>query len=682
MSFRCLIPPRLPALSLLGLAALLAVTGCGRPPGPLSQAALREQLLLMKGLDLSSETDRLNGVRRLKGLLEDQPDTLALLRELGPAWLQLPDLLASTALDSLRKGNPEEAEGLLELGLSLQPHHPLCNGIRGIEKAMRGQYGEARAYLEKADAWQLANPWIDHALGSLLLQSPRSADKARAKWLLKRVVTSSHEVLAPVAALLLLSNPALPIMGDEATPWIDQLENGGLLHGLTPAQLRSLSHRLARHSLPPSLRVGRVLWEHPEATLEDRLAIARGHLLIGNTAYAKAFMEEYAVPEAPEIGALPALLHVAEGEASAALERLRDQAGQLSTPDATILFRHLLPIAQIPISEEVALLEHGLLHEALDPPLRWALLSRLVSLRPLQVDRWAEFVRDTYAPAEPIEAARWLASVKRIEAALELLAAQRGDRRALLATAEIAVGRKDFAAAGLALAAYRALPGTAERLGQWHILMARCALGQEQEGAARQHWESARAEGQRTGDYALLKNLGILAVESGWPTLGRECLQLAYDAGIALSVPQLILLQELTLQQEGAEAALRVAASLHAQEPSNGEFLNTLAYLSFLSGNTGPALLDDLRLLVRREPDVTAYRLTLAFGTLQAGQQWEALRLLEQGNLDWQRLGNRSRLIYALVLQGADQGVLAAGMAASVERQRLIPEEVALLEGI
>lgn len=666
---------------LLGLTLLWA-GGCNRRPDHLPQADLREELRAIAGLDLFSETGRQGAVQELRGLLEDhREETMVLLGELGPQWMHLADLLASTALDGLRKGRPEEANGLLELGLRLQPHHALCNGVKGIERAMQGHYGEARAYLEKADAWQLANPWIDHALGSLLLQSPRSADKARGKWLLKRVVASGHKDLAPAAALLMLTAPGLPIMGLEPTTWLDALEESGLLRQMKPPQLRGLMQRVAPASLALSLRVGDTLWKHPEASSEDRLAVARGQLLVGNTGFAETVLRESPTIAGPTGGSLPALLYLAKGEAAACLEALATNPGQLSGADANIIYRHFLPRAQLPISEEAALLEHGLLHEPLDSPLRFVLLSRLVSLNPLQGDRWARHAIKTWGPEEPLETARWLASVGRETSALALLEAL-DDDRALLALAEIHLSKGHTGPAQEALSTYKGLAKRSSSLAGWHLLMARCTTLGGEASAARGHWDAARKEALATGDYATFKNLGVLALECGWPDQARESLQLAYDAGVEMSVPQLVLLQDLTLQGHGAAPAIRIASSLRLREPDNGEFLNALAYLSFLTGKGAEPLLEDLRSLVQRDPDVVSYRLTLAFGLLQSGRPIEALRLLEQGHLDWQRLGNRSRLVYALVLQGADERVLAAGLAASVQRDRLIAEELGLLEGI
>jgi hypothetical protein len=655
------------------LAAGLGGYGCGRPE-PAGDDRLRADILPLKALNLAREEDRLEGVQRLEGLLEqDSHATMESLRAMGPDWIQLPDLLASTALAALRQGYLDTATEILGLSLALQPHHPLSNGIKGIELALR-RHPAARQYLEKADAWNQANPWIDHALGSLLLQSPQSADQARGKWLLQRVIATQHGELSLAAATLLLAHPSLPFVNREATVWLETLDQANRLQTLPADHLRFIGNRLAKRDLALGKRIGAILWERSTANGDDRQAIARWFLLSGDTTYGDQLLQD--ASDSTEAFGLQALLYLAKGQSVACLEHLAKGPTQLSEADAEVLYRQLLPQAGLPISEETALIEHGLLEQPLRPPLRFALLSRMVALGPLQTDRWARLLKERWIADDPIAAARWLASIGDHDGALAVLddmpatpstALLKGD---LLVRAE----RPDDAIQTL-LSLTDASPDR-------EYLLARAEGARGDVEAARRYWTSAHSTALQHCHYRSLKNLGILAWEWDWPERARESLLAAHDAGIEMSLPQLILLQELTLGQQGAGAARRIAASLHRRYPNNPELLNAFAYLSSLAGYPTESLLADLREALRRQPDIQEYRLTLAFLTLQSGRQWEALRLLEQGNLDWKGLGNRSRLIYALVLHGADQGLLADGIAASVDRTTLTAEEIELLEKI
>ena len=146
-----------------------------------------------------------------------------------------------------------------------------------------------------------------------------------------------------------------------------------------------------------------------------------------------------------------------------------------------------------------------------------------------------------------------------------------------------------------------------------------------------------------------------------------------------MSLPQFMLLQELSLAHGGTQSALRIAKMLHEQIPADPTLFNNFAYFNFLSGTQKDEDLKKMEKLVQKYPDVTEYRLTLALGKLQAGYPKEAMQLLGNVSLDWERISNRSRLVYTAVLNGNGQNALATGLATSVQTERLAPEEIELL---
>lgn len=662
----------------IGLLIAAICTSCKPDTPPPEHRQLRNEIEQIRTLEKDGLNARKDVLNALHALIEKNPQTcIPLLTNQGKDWMELPDLLASLALERLQESHIEEANRLLEASLELHPTNALSKGILGISKAMQRDYQHARDLLEEAESWQFQNPWIDHALGSILLQSQTTADRARAKVLLLRAVEENHDKLSLPAALLLLTSDRVPIYFSDierCMPILNTNKSAVLAPDfLSPPHLAILTQSILTVSDEYATELAHTLLSNKETPRPIQRKIALQMLAAGINSPIKDWLDLSPQALDRELNPLRVILAVSEGRFPEALEHLQDHHGMFHQDELEIFFTQIIPKAGLTLSEEATLIEHCLLHESMPAFFTLQLISRITSITPLHTQKWIHFAIDRTLNDLPVETALWIASTNEFATATGALRNDWDGEKATLATAEVYIMQgSPQKAEEILQQATASNPAKA-------YLLTRCAHARGDLTEAQQLWNTAYENAFQRGDYTVLKNLGILASQCGWSALAHATLNEVYNAGTPMSLPQLMLLQELSLAHDGAQSAFRIAKMLHEQIPADPTLFNNFAYYNFISGTQDDADLAEMEKLVQEYPDVTEYRLTLALGKLQAGYPKEAMQLLVNVSLDWEKISNRSRLVYTAVLNGNGQNALATGLAGSVRTEHLAPEEIELL---
>lgn len=203
----------------------------------------------------------------------------------------------------------------------------------------------------------------------------------------------------------------------------------------------------------------------------------------------------------------------------------------------------------------------------------------------------------------------------------------------------------------------------------------RVAVAQGRDNQAQIFWERALQETNRQPD--LLWFLATYAERLGkLDQVEAAYRRLAQDAGAArLAYLAWARLLESTGQTERLRKLMVEIAARYPHEPAPR---NDLLYLDLLTGHPPTPRLEAARQQVASDPRVGAYRITLALALLKSGLAEEAVPLfdgfppLEQWPPGW-------RAVHAAVLHAAGQTALARELTAAIPRDRLKPEERALL---
>jgi len=134
-------------------------------------------------------------------------------------------------------------------------------------------------------------------------------------------------------------------------------------------------------------------------------------------------------------------------------------------------------------------------------------------------------------------------------------------------------------------------------------------------------------------------------------------------------------------QRSGDTSAQRAAmAKISARTPEDPNAADQVAYLNLLLGEDVDKNLATAKKLAEQYPNRLAYRVTAALGYLR---QQNAAAALAQFNapvpIDWKQTLPAWRAVYAAALLGSDRNDEAQKIIATIKRDRLNPEERALI---
>jgi tetratricopeptide (TPR) repeat protein len=136
-------------------------------------------------------------------------------------------------------------------------------------------------------------------------------------------------------------------------------------------------------------------------------------------------------------------------------------------------------------------------------------------------------------------------------------------------------------------------------------------------------------------------------------------------------------------QRTGETTTQRTAmAKLVARAPEDPNAADQLAYLNLLLDEDVDKNLAVAKKLVEKYPNRLSYRVTAALGYLRQHNPTAALAQFDSPvPIDWKQALPAWRAVYAAALLGGDRNEEAQKIIATIPRDRLNPEERALIEG-
>jgi hypothetical protein len=543
-------------------------------------------------------------------------------------------------------------------------------------------------------------------------------------WLLAGVLTLGGGGYAGLNSFttwraLRMSAEALQLIADGTgeAQWRQAYERSRAAYGLRPQRLEvvrataRVHDRLAPDRAPP-------FWEQAvelgENQLGDLLGLFAARLTLGETRPAAAVLAilEVAFPGEPEIPAAQARLALADGRLGDALAAGRELAAhpgataehqflyvQITqvSPDPLVvrsgidhLFqmiegadmtalkaaRNLARFTELEAAGRARLIERL---DALAEDRRDQLLALHLRLAQPDADRRAiaQAARRLFRLAEAAETgelARWYNQSGLYEATLELLpeadALRRQDYFLLRADA--------MAMAGQWTALQRLLEQMTVPLDNYLIQVFRMRTHWEtgEFRRARIEWERALLDAGRDADK--LWFMERYARTLGLAGYREEALAHLVRIPLAARRAYLDLLRLLESQGRTAEVRDRLD-EMHKLFPEDDAVRNDRAYFNLLLGQRTDEATAEAALLVERNPNLLAPRMTLALAQLQAGKADEARAQLRALTVDWDQVSDRWRLLVACILAASGERRWGERYLDSVDRTRLLPEESALV---
>lgn len=298
-----------------------------------------------------------------------------------------------------------------------------------------------------------------------------------------------------------------------------------------------------------------------------------------------------------------------------------------------------------------------------------------IRLNPDGYDTIVRRTIDTYRQGtveQRAQLARWLNGLREHATVLEIItpeeAAARGDL--FLIRLDALAGSNDWPALRQILEAPNLPLSNAITL----LFRGRAARETGQPESAATHYRRAIIEAVRTPDelwYIVdyLKQLGEDRV------LETELQRLTQNPAVARRAYQALV--PLVQKRRDADELYRVYDRMRRQLPADPVVLNDYRYFEALSGRRPDVA--GARDLVEREPQMLAYRITLALTLLKSGQHAAALGVFDGVTLDPAQVQPYQRAVLASVLGLNNRHDEARQLAESVPRQVVTEQEFALI---
>lgn len=601
--------------------------------------------------------------------------------------------LSNTAYQMIKANNPEMSVGLIRLAQELYPNHPDVLGVSGIVAYLSNQLDQARRYFEEADIWKANKPIVNFYFGGLLIISDTMADRTRGKTILIKLVNGDDAELKELAGLALLTSTTVPMTREDIEFFYNELNEISVFRegnpNLSAQALRLIVNRIGGSMPDEGLEIGGLILLYPGATLEDYLGIIKLAQFQGSKELSRKYIDllnedaslSSGIEDNRAFKRIKATQHFFEEELEEGLLLIDQLAG---APDADVAALQetfqAIQSSSPSIDTERKLLNSYLKLDIHNPATSLAVLNRLVEIQPLRQKDWIQYALDKLFEMNPSIVSEWLILNGASDLLVEKIGTDLENVGTLKATALINAYLKkedpESAQNVLTQKWNELAPAVA------YFLQARIHSQQGTKEKAVAAWEESHQLTVGTNQFALLKNLGFLALDMDQSVSGMQCLYTSLTAGIPFSREQAITLLQLTLSYGSLRQSIRTAEYLATIEPLEPLHKNNLAYFQFLAEEQVEESVEVMRELVEEYPEINQYRLTLALGLVKAGRINEADRLLQNTLVDWNNTSPRGLLIYVVVLAETDQRTLAQGLMQNLERDNLIPEERALLEGI
>lgn len=212
-----------------------------------------------------------------------------------------------------------------------------------------------------------------------------------------------------------------------------------------------------------------------------------------------------------------------------------------------------------------------------------------------------------------------------------------------------------------------------EEMDVWRARALIASLKKDKEGALAA-WEKAFAlakEGQENPNG--LVRLYRTAVEIGeLEAAALAALQATESPSVAFpSFPELQPVIAYLSKSDRLEESLMITRMALTREPGNLILQNNLIYTATVLNVTDPVMVESARDLVQAQPRVLAFRNTLAFALLRVGEHAEALEVLEQAQVEWDKVPPTALAVFAIALEKNDKKDRAAEIWKLVDRAKL-----------
>lgn len=470
-----------------------------------------------------------------------------------------------------------------------------------------------------------------------------------------------------------------------------------------PAILRQLYHSAKELQSKHLLYAAGALFDHPEATAEDRIDVVHLHLGIGDHVRTKALLSALSPGELQEPEAMEAAVRffLARNDlmrALALVEKLQQTRG---TPEDTLLAARV--IARIPTEANKASARAQAMIQSLflrkeDPEIA---LSAFAILRSIPREQWQpERFRNARERLAELRSGEQFVPVELDFLAVELLMAlEPALRESLL---EEAIREKEEAAPAPLAAWLLSLGETGrvkqlipeERTGtspalfltlvrahlgdhEWkearnllsnphpqlphplvHAMIAVTATGLGENANSREHWERALRHATLLSGRTALLELAKMAAGAGEADIRNRALTEALQrpSVVALPAADVGFLFSYLAGEENAEDLLHISRNLLRNEPDNPILLNNVLWLELILGKeSGKVHSGQVAELVDRFPGIPTLQATLALSLLEEERHGEALTAARalQGGGSGRELSATDHAVISLVRKRA-----------------------------
>ncbi|NDV62340.1 hypothetical protein G0Q06_07760 [Puniceicoccales bacterium CK1056] len=613
----------------------------------------------------------------------------AMLQKYSREFSNLPRHLSDAALQLFKEMNPDAGLAALSLARELYPNDPDVLGVTGVIAFLGGRELDARQFLEEAESWRQHRPLVDFYLGGILILSESTADRTRGKNLLMRVVNGDDPEFRELAGLSLLGNSGIPMIRQDVESVFGQLSEDSVFRAgnsnLSAEVIRILLNRIVPFLPTEALELADLLMEYPGRTAQDQLGIIQLAQSLGNTQKAEDYLlrlekEDTFAEGSPEflrLERVKAIQLIMEQQFEQALKAIQTIVKtQDDSPELQNMFKTAMAY-EVPLEIERELLRTYLEIPVSNVRTSLNVTSRLMAIDPLGEDQWISYATKNLLHLDPIRVGQWLTSIGASEKIIDYLGSKEektSNEYLLLVNSYLEVENPDDAQAALALSENTIDPAIVA------YFRARIYDQQDKKEEAFSYWKDAYQYAVRGNTFPLLKNLGILAGRLDQPVSALQALYTAFSSGVPFSSDEAAELLNLTLEYGNLSQSIEIASYLAEENPEENDYANNLAYFNFLAERNLEDSIEKMRVIVEDSPDVPEYRLTLALGLLKAGRINEADRLVQSTDVDWNKMGTRGKMVYAVVLTATDKRTLAEGLIQNMNLEDLIPEEKALLE--
>lgn len=209
------------------------------------------------------------------------------------------------------------------------------------------------------------------------------------------------------------------------------------------------------------------------------------------------------------------------------------------------------------------------------------------------------------------------------------------------------------------------------------LYRARAAQELGDSGGSHANWDRARAAAG--SDYEMLSNLADYALKLGVYDEAKSTITLMTQFPGKSHQAYTELLQ--VEAQHGSSSELQATLKqMTVDLPQEPEPKNDWAYLSLLLNTNVDEAWKTAQGLVEAQPDMLAYRSTLALGYIRRNDVQGAAKVYDGLTIDWNGAPASWKMIHAVVLAANGDKARAEEAARSINRNQLRKEEMALLD--